>query len=326
MGRVQCAHSATLCATPSKARRMIRFILSRLGQAVVAVIGVSLIVFVAVRASGDLERFVLPPDANTAELARVRSEYGLDRPLYVQYGLFLSRAVVGDFGTSWRWQSPAWDLVRERLPATLELALAAALISTIIAVWIGTQSAARPGSWIDQFGSAFAVLGQSMPTFWVGILLILFFAVELRWLPTSGYGKVSNLVLPALTLGWASAAAQTRLMRSAMLDVLDSEYIKMARVKGVSEFWVIYKHALRNASLPVLTVMSVQWAQLLSGSVIVETIFAWPGVGRTIVEAIFNRDFAVVQAGTFMISVVFVVINLAVDLLYGVLDPRIRLG
>ena len=194
----------------------------------------------------------------------------------------------------------------------------------MIAITIGTQSAARPGSWIDKFGTAFAVLGQAMPTFWVGILLILFFAVELRWLPTSGHGQFSNLILPALTLGWASAAALTRLLRSAMLDVLDSEYIKMARVKGLSEFRVIYKHALRNASLPVLTVMSVQWAHLLSGAVIVETIFAWPGVGRTIVEAIFNRDFAVVQAGTFMISVVFVITNLVVDLLYGVLDPRIR--
>lgn len=303
---------------------MFRFILSRLGQAVLAIVGVSLIVFIAVRISGDLERFVLPPDAGSAELERVRAEYGLDRPLYVQYGLFLSRAVVGNFGDSWRWQAPAWDIVRDRLPATLELALAAAVISAIIAITIGTQSAARPGSWIDKFGTAFAVLGQAMPTFWVGILLILFFAVQLHWLPTSGHGQFSNLILPALTLGWASAAALTRLLRSAMLDVLDSEYIKMARVKGVSEFSVIYKHALRNASLPVLTVMSVQWAHLLSGAVIVETIFAWPGVGRTIVEAIFNRDFAVVQAGTFMISVVFVLTNLAVDLLYGVLDPRIR--
>ena len=185
---------------------MIRFILGRLGQAVLAVVGVSLIVFLAVRVSGDLERFVLPPDAGAAELARVRSEYGLDRPLYVQYGLFLSRAIVGDFGNSWRWQAPAWEIVRDRLPATLELALAAALISTIIAITIGTQSAARPGSWIDRFGTAFAVLGQAMPTFWVGILLILFFAVQLRWLPTSGHGQLSNLVLPALTYKDATGA------------------------------------------------------------------------------------------------------------------------
>jgi len=303
---------------------MVRYVARRLGQAVVAVIGVSLIVFIAVRMSGDLERFVLPPDAGAADLARVRAEYGLDRPIYVQYGLFVARAATGDFGNSWRWQQPAWSLVWERLPATLELALAAALITAVISIVVGTQSAVRPGSWVDTLGMAFAVLGQAMPTFWVGIVLILVFAVQLHWLPSFGRGGFANLVMPAITLGWYSAAAQTRLMRSAMLDVLDAEYIKMARIKGATEFYVIYKHALRNAALPVLTMMGVQWAQLLSGAVIVETIFAWPGVGSTIVEAIFNRDFAVVQAGTFMISIVFVSINLVVDLLYGVLDPRIR--
>jgi peptide/nickel transport system permease protein len=276
--------------------------------------------------TGDLERFLLPPDAGEQDFARVRAEYGLDRPLYVQYWLFATKAVMGDFGMSWRWHDAAWRVVMDRLPATLELALAAALITAAIAIVVGTLSAVRPGSWFDTLGKAFAVLGQAMPTFWVGILLILLFAVELRWLPTYGRGDWSHLVMPAIALGWYSAAAQTRLVRSAMLDVLDSEYIKMARVKGVPEFYVIYKHALRNAALPVLTLMGVQWAYLLSGSVIVETIFAWPGVGRTIVEAIFSRDFAVVQAGTFMMSVVFVAVNLAVDVLYGVLDPRIRYG
>jgi peptide/nickel transport system permease protein len=303
---------------------MLRFILRRLGRAVIAVIGVSIIIFIAVRMTGDLERFLLPPDAGAADFARVRAEYGLDRPLYIQYGLFAAKAITGDFGNSWRWQGSAWTVVSDRLPATLELALAAALITTIIAIVVGTLSAVRPGSWIDTGSKAFAILGQSMPTFWVGILLILIFAVQLRWLPSYGHAGFASLVMPAITLGWYSAAAQTRLLRSAMLDVLDSEYIKMARVKGVPEFYVIYKHALRNAALPVLTLMGVQLAQLLSGSVIVETIFAWPGVGRTIVEAIFNRDFAVVQAGTFMMSIVFVSANLAVDLLYGVLDPRIR--
>lgn len=303
---------------------MLGFILRRFGQAVIAVIGVSIIVFIAVRMTGDLARFVLPPDAGAADLARVRAEYGVDRPLYIQYWLFLAKAVTGDFGYSWRWQGSAWTVVWDRLPATLELALAAAAITAVISIVVGTTSAVRPGSWIDTVGKGFAILGQSMPTFWVGILLILVFSVRLRWLPTSGRQGLAYLILPAITLGWYSAAAQTRLIRSSMLDVLDSEYVKMARVKGVPEFYVIYKHALRNAALPVLTLMGVQWAQLLSGSVIVETIFAWPGVGRTIVEAIFNRDFAVVQAGTVIMSVIFVSANLLVDLLYGLLDPRIR--
>lgn len=305
---------------------MLGFILRRFGQAVIAVIGVSIIVFIAVRMTGDLARFVLPPDAGAADLARVRAEYGVDRPLYVQYWLFLAKAATGDFGYSWRWQGSAWAVVWDRLPATLELALAAAAITAVISIVVGTTSAVRPGSRIDTVGKGFAILGQSMPTFWVGILLILIFSVRLRWLPTSGRQGLAYLILPAITLGWYSAAAQTRLIRSSMLDVLDSEYIKMARVKGVPEFYVIYKHALRNAALPVLTLMGVQWAQLLSGSVIVETIFAWPGVGRTIVEAIFNRDFAVVQAGTVIMSVIFVSANLLVDLLYGLLDPRIRYG
>lgn len=303
---------------------MRRYILLRVGQGILAVVGVSIIIFIAVRMTGDLERFLLPPDAAPEDFARVRAEYGLDQPLPIQYWLFARKAVRGDFGKSWRWHDPAWNVVLDRVPATMELALAAALITASIAIIVGTLSAVRPGSWLDSVGKTFAILGQSMPTFWVGLLLILFLAVQLRWFPTFGRGGLLNLVMPAVTLGWYSAAAQTRLMRSAMLDVLDSEYIKMARVKGVPEFFVIYKHALRNAAIPALTMMGVQWAQLLGGSVIVETIFAWPGVGRTIVEAIYNRDFAVVQAGTFMLSVIFVSVNLLVDILYGVLDPRIR--
>ncbi|RDJ20723.1 ABC transporter permease [Bosea caraganae] len=274
--------------------------------------------------SGDMERFLLPPDAGAEDFARVRHEYGLDQPLYLQYLFFIAKAVTGDFGTSWRWHDPAWTVVVDRLPATLQLAAAAALIAFLIAITVGPLSAARPGSWIDRIGRVFAILGQSMPAFWVGLMLIRIFAVDLRWLPSYGRGDLSNLVMPAISLGWYAAAAQTRLMRSAMLNVLDSEYIKLARLKGVPEFYVIYKHGLRNAALPVLTLMGVQWAALLSGSVVIETIFAWPGVGRTIVEAIFNRDYAVVQAGTFMMSLIFVGANLTVDLLYGVLDPRIR--
>ncbi|MBI2886238.1 MAG: ABC transporter permease [Chloroflexi bacterium] len=267
---------------------------------------------------------MIPQDADPSEAAFIRQLYGLDQPLHIQYWVFLGNAVRGDFGRSYRWHDPALKVVLDRVPATLQLAVSAALVSILIALPIGVMSAVRPGGWFDTFGKVFALMGQSMPTFWVGILAILIFSVQLRWFPTSGRGGLQNLVLPAFTLGWASTAALTRLTRSAMLDVMDSDFIKMARIKGVPERWVIWKHALKNAAIPVVTILGVQWAQFLGGSVIVETIFAWPGVGRTIVEALNNRDYAVVQAGTFMISILFVTANLIVDLLYGVIDPRVR--
>jgi peptide/nickel transport system permease protein len=303
---------------------MLYYISLRMVQGLIAVIGVSLIVFVAVRLTGDLERFLLPPDAAKEDVVRVRSEYGLDKPLPMQYGIFVRRALQGNFGASWRWHDPAFKVIVERLPATLQLASFAAVIALSIALVVGTLSAVYRGSWIDQFGKVFALCGQSMPSFWVGIVAILLFSVKLGWLPTSGRGGFDHLLMPAFTLGWAASAALTRITRSAMLDVLDAEYIKLARIKGLAEGWVIWKHALRNAAIPIITLMGIQWANLLSGSVIVETIFAWPGVGRTLVEAINNRDFAVVQAGTILLSVVYIGFNLAVDLAYGVIDPRIR--
>ncbi len=303
---------------------MWRYLMLRLLQGAVAVLGVSLIVFVSVRLTGDLERFLLPPDAKPEDFARVRHEYGLDDPLPVQYLVFVRRALRGDFGDSWRWHDPAMTVVRDRIPATLQLAGFAAVVSVTIALLVGTLSAVYRGTWLDRSGKAFALLGQSMPTFWVGIVAILLFSVRLGWLPTSGRGGIDHLILPGCTLGWYTAAALTRITRSAMLDVLDAEYIKLARIKGLPEGWVIWKHGLRNAGIPIITLAGIQWAHLLSGSVIVETIFAWPGVGRTIVEAINNRDYAVVQAGTFLMSIVFVAVNLVVDLAYGVIDPRIR--
>lgn len=303
---------------------MLRYLCLRFVQGLVAVVGVSVIVFVAVRLTGDLERFLLPPDAEPEDFARVREEYRLNEPLPVQYVIFARRAVRGDFGESWRWHDPAMTVVLQRVPATLQLAGCAALVSLAIGLMVGILSAVYRDTWLDRMGKGLALLGQSMPTFWVGIVAIFIFSVRLGWLPTSGRGGVEHLVLPSFTLGWYSAAALTRITRSAMLDVLDAEYVKLARIKGLREAAVVGKHALRNAAIPIITLMGIQWAHLLSGSVITETIFAWPGVGRTIVEAINNRDYAVVQAGTFVVSVIFVACNLIVDLAYGVIDPRIR--
>ena len=303
---------------------MTRYIIGRLFQGSFAIWGVTVIIFIAVRISGDAASLMIPQDAEPQEAELVRQLYGLDQPYHIQYIKFIANAVKGDFGRSYRWHDPALKVVLDRVPATLQLAGVAALVSLLIALPIGVLSAVHHGGWIDNFGKVFALLGQSMPTFWVGILFILLFSVQFRIFPTSGRGGLNHLILPAITLGWFSAAALTRITRSAMLDIIDSEYIKMARIKGVPERWVIWKHALRNAAIPVVTILGIQWAHFLGGSVIVETIFAWPGVGRTIVEALSNRDYTVVQAGTFMMSLLFVSVNLLVDLSYGVLDPRVR--
>ncbi len=210
-----------------------------------------------------------------------------------------------------------------RLPASLRLAAAAMVVSAGIGVTVGVLTAARPSGWIDRFGKAFAMLGQSVPVFWLGIMLILIFGVRLRWLPTSGAGGLDHLILPAAALGWYSTAAMTRITRSAMLDVLDADYIRLAHIKGLHPFKVITKHALRNASIPIVTLASLQFIALINGAVVTETIFAWPGMGRLMVDAVFARDFPLVQTAVFVASILFVATNLAVDLLYGYLNPRI---
>lgn len=301
-----------------------RYIVSRLFQAALALVGVTLIVFIATRMTGDPVYLLLPPQATEQDAAVLRQEMGLDRPLVVQYGVFLSKALRGDFGESYRWRQPALELVAGRLPATFQLTVAALLLTVIVAVPVGVLSATWPGSWFDRFGKALALLGQAIPVFWLGLILILVFSVNLRLFPTGGKQGLSSIVLPAVTLGWYSVAAITRLTRSAMLDVLGSEYIKLARLKGLPEMMVVGKHALKNAAIPVVTVLGLQMATLLGGAVITETIFSWPGVGRLTVDAIYARDFPVVQTAVLMTSAIFVLTNLAVDLLYVYLDPRIR--
>lgn len=303
---------------------MTGFLARRVMQGIISIIGASLIIFVISRLSGDPIAMLLPNDAPASMIEETRRNLGLDRPLWMQYFIFAQHALSGDFGNSYRWKMPALQLILERLPATIELAVCGLLFSVAIAVPVGVMSAVHRGGWIDRVGRIFAMLGQAMPAFWVGLLLILVFAIHLNWLPAFGYGSPSQLILPAISLGWYPVAAQTRIVRSAMLDVLDSDHIRLSRALGTPERLIIWKYALRNAAVPLLTMLGVYFAAMLGGAFVVETIFAWPGVGRTVVEAVFSRDFPVVQAGVLFTSILFVISNLLVDLSYGVVDPRIR--
>jgi peptide/nickel transport system permease protein len=301
-----------------------RYIVRRLAQAVLVVVGVSLVVFFVIRLSGDPAFLLLAADATEADRARFAREQGFDRPVYVQYAVFARRAVQGDLGRSLRYRQPALPLVLERLPATMELAFAALAVSLVVAIPAGVISAVRRDTPYDNLTMLGALFGQSMPVFWLGIMLILVFSVRLELLPTSGRGGLEHLILPALTLGLYSTARITRLVRAGMLDVIGQDYIRTAWAKGLPGRGVIFKHALRNTLIPVITIIGLELGTLLGGAVITETIFAWPGLGRLAVTAIFQRDYPVVQAAVLVTALVFVVSNLLVDLLYGWLDPRIR--
>jgi peptide/nickel transport system permease protein len=301
-----------------------RYILGRIIQAIVLVFLISVVVFVMARLSGDPIEILMPPEATQADIEWVRKDLGLDRPWPEQYWRFIRGAVQGDFGRSIRYRRPAINLVMERFPATLELGGLAILISILIAIPIGVYSAVFRGSRMDAFGRAFAAFGQAVPPFWLGLVLVLIFSIFLRWLPTSGRGTFSHVILPAITLGWFAAAGNTRLTRSAMLDVLGAEYVKLARMKGVPERWVIWKHAFRNAALPVLTYAALQLVTLLTGSIIVETVFAWPGVGRLVVEAVESRDYPIVQTVVMILGTMYLFVNLIIDVLYGYINPKIR--
>jgi peptide/nickel transport system permease protein len=303
---------------------MRRYVLKRVILGIITLIGVSIIIFIAARLSGDVALLLAPIDATEEEVQAIRAQYGLDKPIPVQYYVFIKGAVRGDFGESIRYHLPAMEVVFNRIPATFELAAAAFSLSILLGLLLGTVSATRRGSWLDQSGKIFALLGQSMPAFWIGIMAILLFSVQLGWLPTSGRGGISHLLMPALSLAWYSVASIMRVTRSSMLDVLDSEYIKMARIKGNTERVVVWKHALRNALVPVVGLAGIQLAYLIGGTVIIESVFSWPGMGSMIVEAVYSRDYPLVQAGVFLIAVLLITLNLIVDLLYGVIDPRIR--
>ena len=301
------------------------YVLRRLAQSALTLLGVSVLVFVILRVlPGDPARMLLPDGAPESAVAELNRQLGLREPLVVQYGLFLGSVARGDFGQSFQYRAPALRVVLERLPATVQLTLAAMLITIAAGVPLGIFTAVRRGTRYDVAGTIVAVLGQSLPNFWLGIMLILLFGVALRWLPTSGFAGWTSLVLPAVTLAAFPTALVARLTRSSMLEILNRDYIRTGRAKGLAERRVVFRHALRNAAIPVLTVIGLQIGALLGGAVITESIFAWPGMGKLIVDAIFFRDFPVVQTVLILSATVFVVINLAVDLLYTVIDPRIR--
>jgi ABC-type dipeptide/oligopeptide/nickel transport system permease component len=303
---------------------MVGYVFRKVFHTAFVAFGVATLVFAALRLSGDPAATMLPGDASVDELVALRRQLGLDRPLWLQYLAFLGGALTGDFGTSFRHQQPALPLVLERLPATLELAGAALVLAVALALPLGILAAVYRGRIVDVVAMAFAVVGQATPYFWMGIMLILVVSVELGWLPTSGRGGVERLILPAITLGTHFAASLARLTRTSMLEVFGQQFVTTARAKGLSEWSVVLGHTLKNAAVPIITLIGLQFGTLLGGAVVTETIFAWPGVGRLAVQSVFVRDYPVVQAGVFVLALTFVAINLLVDLLYGVLDPRIR--
>jgi peptide/nickel transport system permease protein len=301
------------------------FLFRRLLQSLVVLFGVSFVVFGILHLTGDPALVLLPPDASSEDVRRFREVMGFNDPFLVQYGRFLKGALQGDFGQSVRHGEPAFGLVVERMPATFELAGAALVLALCLAIPAGIVSAVRRNTALDYLATVVALFGQSLPTFWLGIMLILLFSVQFHLLPSSGRGTLEHLILPAVTLGLFTTARITRLTRSGMLEVLNQDYIRTARAKGVSDPPVVWKHALKNAAIPIVTIVGIELGTLLGGSVITETIFAWPGVGRLSVQAIANRDYPVVQAAVFLLASTFVLVNLMVDVLYTYLDPRIRL-
>jgi ABC-type dipeptide/oligopeptide/nickel transport system permease component len=301
------------------------YIRRRLLQSILVVWGVSVLVFFLLRlAPGDPVSLLLAETASPEQMEEVREKWGLNKPIPVQYMVFLGRALRGDLGDSLFFQQPAIEVLMERMPATLQLSAAALLFSLSVAIPIGILSALKRDSIWDYLGTGLAMVGQAIPPYWLGIMLILIFSVGLGWFPTSGRGTIWHLVLPAITLGSVLMALVTRLVRSGMLDVLGEDYIRTARAKGLQERRVIVRHALRNILIPLVTVVGLQLGALFGGAVITESIFAWPGVGRLALQAINARDYPMVEASVLFISVVYVFLNLAVDILYVYLDPRIR--
>lgn len=302
---------------------MARFILVRLSEALIAVWGVVTLVFFVTRVLGDPTVLLLPVGAGQAELDAMRHALGLDRPLYQQYAHTLWAMLHGDFGISFQYMQPAFDVVLRHMPATVTLALTALLFGVLLGAAAGAVAALMRGTLLELLVMVAALLGQATPVFWLGVMLILLFAVQLGWLPTGGAGGVRHVVLPAATLAVFVTASIARLLRSSMLDALREDYVRTARAKGLLPHTVFFWHVARNALIPVVTMVGIIAGELLGGSVVTETVFAWPGVGRLIVQAIQVHDFPVIQTGVVVVAVLFIVINVMVDMLYGVLDPRI---
>jgi len=305
---------------------VISFVVRRLLQTLFVLVGVSFISFGVLFVTGDPALQMVGPDATAEQIADLRRQMGFDRPWPVQYLDFMGKAVRGDFGVSIRNRQPAFELVMERLPATIQLAATALTLALLVALPVGILSATHHNTAYDSVAMLFALVGQSIPVFWLGLMLILFFGVNLRWLPISGYGEPQQLILPAVTLATYSMARNARLVRSSMLEVLGLDFVRTAHAKGLPSLAVNLRHALKNALLPVITVIGLEFGLLLGGAIVVETIFAWPGVGRLMLTAIQGKDYPVVEAAVITLALVFVGLNLLVDLGYAYLDPRIRLS
>ena len=307
---------------------MIRFLAIRSGLAIFTLIGATLLVFALSRLQGDPRLLYIKDGRYTQEQWEAWGKrLDLDKPLIAQYGLWLSRVVRGDMGTSLRSSRPVWDMVRERAPATLKLGLSGWIFSILFAVPLGVLSAVKRRTIWDYVARTFALLGQTAPPFWVGLMLILVFATKLQWLPTGTQGEgfaIRNFIMPTITLAWLFAAGNLRLVRSAMLDVLESEFVKLARAKGVSGRSVVWKHAFRNALIPPLTFAGLNFAALITGSVITETVFAWPGLGRLAVNSVFTNDFPLITGVVLVFTGIYVAVTLVIDVAYGLIDPRIR--
>jgi len=304
---------------------MQRYIIRRACEAVLALFVLSIIIFLMVRLTGDPALLMLPPDAGIEALEDLRASMGVDKPLMVQYGLFINDYAHGSFGDSLRSKTPVSELVSDRLPNSIKLIGAAFVIVILISLPLGVFSAVYKGTWIDTLCTGIAVLGQAIPVFWLGMLLIQLFTVQLGWLPSSGMGGLTHYIMPAFSLGFFTVAAITRLLRSSLLESLDSEYIKLARIKGLSEFNVIWKHALRNSLMSVVTLGGIYIAILITLGILVEVVFAWPGMGRLLFQGIVFRDFPVVQAVVMISAAIVITTSLMVDIAYAYLDPRIRL-
>jgi ABC-type dipeptide/oligopeptide/nickel transport system permease component len=305
---------------------VIAYLCKRLAWTMLVLLGITGVVFVVLHASGDPAALYMGPEGTKQDYEILRSALGFDRPLPEQYGLFLWRAAHGDFGRSLRHQQPALPMVLARLPATFRLALAAMVLALLLALPLGILSALHRRSLLDTGGMMLALTGQCMPTFWLGILLIMIFSVQLRWFPVYGGEGFSALVLPAITLGVWAMARTARITRSSMLDVLHSDFLRTARAKGASEWVVVLRHALRNGAIPIATAFGLELGNLLGGAVITEAVFAYPGIGRLAVEAVINKDVPMVQAVVLTVAATVLLLNMLLDAVYVVLDPRVRLA
>ena len=305
---------------------MAGMIFKKVFHTVLVIFAVSTFVFWFLRISGDPVALLMPLDAKKQDIEALRKSMGLDDPQWVQYARFMKNLARGDLGNSFHYKQPALELLVERMPATFQLALSAMLFAIVIGIPLGIISAVKQGKALDALCVGAATLGQSIPLFWLGLMLMLIFSVFLRILPTSGRGTWKQLILPTVTLGALPMAAIVRLLRASMLTALQMDYVTAARAKGVREFWVVVKHAFRNAAIPVVTFIGLQFGALFGGAVVTEMVFAWPGVGRLVVLAIYNRDYPLVQATVIFLSTVFVTVNFVVDLFYRLLDPRVRVG